>query len=218
MPSATPTAADLQNLLHRTIDLHDALATAVGESVHVGNRRDLLAQGTTSVVHEHGFAILALVREGQLASAAVLLRAQFEALVRALWLHYCAEDTWIERYFAAVQAEPRKDPNIARGMEEMLGDLESGAPARITQLLRPLKTAAWGPLNSFVHSGVHAIVHQHLGPTPDFAVPTLLNSNGLTGMAAMLTAVMSGEPERVHAVASAQHAHLDCLPPIALPP
>ena len=58
-------------------------------------------------------SIAVLVDMDNVASAIVLLRAQFEAIVRALWLHDVATDDWIERYFEAVKANPLKDPNFS---------------------------------------------------------------------------------------------------------
>ena len=99
----------------------------------------------------------------------------------------------------------------------MLTDLASRAPPAIASMLQPLKDGVWGPLNSYVHSGIHPIVHQHVGVSVEFALATLRNANGLTGMAAMLAAELSGNPQRVVSVLNAQHAHLDCLPPMTAP-
>jgi hypothetical protein len=209
---------ELAHALDCSLDFFGALAEALDESVEIASRRSLLAQGTASAALEHGFSIVTLVQGGQLASASVLLRAQFEAVVRALWLHYCADDAWIEKYFAAVKANPTKDPGLSRGMDDMLADIAARAPAALANMLKPLKQGAWGPLNSYVHSGIHAVVHQHAGPTTDFALSTLRNGNGLAGMAATLSAIMTGDNEMMRAVVAAQHAHLDCLPPLETPP
>ena len=177
----------------------------------------MLALGTASTALEHGIAILSTVQGGQLASASVLLRAQFEAVTRALWLHYCAEDRWIEDYFTTLRDNPARDPSNKIKMDEMLVVLHSRAPAAIARMLQPLKQSAWGPLNSYVHSGIHAVLHQHVDMTEDFADSTLRNGNGLAGMAAMLIAVSSGESDLIHAVAQIQLDHLDCLPPLNPP-
>ena len=99
-------------------------------------------------------------------------------------------------------------------MDEMLKDLDPKAPRGVASRLQPLKDGACGPLNSYVHSGIHAVVHQHAGVSVDFALATLRNANGLTGMAALLSADLSGDPEQVVKVIEAQYAHLDCLPPL----
>jgi hypothetical protein len=208
------TDTDLAHVLDVSARYYEALANALGDTVEIDSHRNLLAQGTVSVVLEHGVSILSLVERGFLASATVLLRAQFEAIVRALWLHYCADDTWIERYFAAVRKNPAKDPNISRGMDDMLADITARAPTALANMLQPLKQSAWGPLNSYVHSGIHAIVHQHAGAPAEFSIATLRNSNGLSGMAATLTSILTQNRDTMLAVTAIQHEHLDCLPPL----
>jgi len=204
---------ELTRALQASVEYYGELESVLGEKQDVTSHRDLLTQGTIGIVFEHGISIIVLVEANHLASASVLLRAQFEALVRALWLHYVADDAWIEKYFAKVQADPRKDPNISRGMDDMLKDLAEKADPAIARKLVPLKDGAWGPLNSYVHTGIHPIVQQHVGYSPDFAMPTLRNSNGLTGMAALLAADLSGSRPMMMAVIGIQHAHADCLPP-----
>ena len=209
---------DLDHVVAVSLHFYDALAEILGESVGTTTHRSMLALGTASTALEHGIAILSTVQGGQLASASVLLRAQFEAVTRALWLHYCAEDRWIEDYFATLRDNPARDPSDKIKMNQMLNDLSASAPPPVAAMLQPLKQAAWGPLNSYVHSGIHAVIHQHVDPTENFADSTLRNGNGLAGMAAMLIAVSSGESDLARAVAEIQLDHLDCLPPLNPPP
>ena len=186
----------------------------LGDTLDVESRRDLLTQGSCSVALEHGRSIVVLVDMESVGSAIVLLRAQFEAIVRALWLHGVATDEWIEDYFAAVKANPLKDPNSSPPMSEMLSALADSQHAPAARMLNPLKEAAWGPLNSYVHSGIHPILQHHMGYPPEYAIQVLRNSNGLSGMAATLMAMMTDNVDTVMAVRNAQLAHLDCLPPI----
>ena len=211
-PSAHP---ELARALESSVAYYAALDDILGDRQEIGSHRDLLTQGTIGTTLEHGISIVLLVEATQLASASVLLRAQFEALVRALWLHFVADDAWAEKYLARVQAEPHKDPGNSRSMDEMLKDLATMARPGIASKLQPLKDATWGPLNSYVHSGIHPIVHQHGGVSAEFALATLLNANGLTGMAAMLAAETLGDQQKVLSILDTQLAHLDCLPPLA---
>jgi hypothetical protein len=211
-PSAHP---ELAQALESSVAFYAALDDILGGKTEIGSHRELLTQGTIGTTLEHGISIVLLVEANQLASASVLLRAQFEALVRALWLHFAADDAWIEKYFAALQADPSKDPGNSLSMDKMLQHLAAKAPRGIASKLQPLKDAAWGPLNSYVHSGIHPIVHQHAGVSVEFALATQRNANGLTGMAAMLAAEAFGDQRQVLSVLDAQYAHLDCLPPIS---
>ena len=107
--SPSPPAPGLPALLTRSAKFYQALHAILGDTREVDTHRDLLTQGSCSVALEHGRSITVLVEMENVASAIVLLRSQFEAVVRALWLDGIATDEWIERYFTAVKANPLQD-------------------------------------------------------------------------------------------------------------
>ncbi len=211
VPSDAP---DLTALLALSADLYQSLHAILGDTLEVESRRDLLTQGTCSVAIEHGVSVCVLVEMENVASAIVLQRAQFEAVVRSIWLHDVATTEWIDRYFTAVKANPLKDPTCSPPMSEMLSALADSRHAPAARMLNVLKDAAWGPLNSYVHSGIHPIIQHHAGFPPKYAIQVLKNSNGLAGMAATLMAMQTRDVDTVMAVRNAQLAHLDCLPPL----
>jgi len=213
-PNATPNAPDLTALLARTADFYVALHAVLGDRLEVDTRRDVLAQGSCGIALEHGASIGALLELDNVASAIVLLRAQVEALVRALWFDGVATDDWIDRYFEAVKTHPTKDPNLTPSVTEMLAAITNSKHAPAARMLITLKEAAWGAFNSYVHSGIQAIVHAHVDVPTHYAIQTLQTSNGLSGMAALLMAMMTDDVDTVLAVRNAQLAHLDCLPPL----
>lgn len=210
-PDAAP---DLDHVLLGSLDFYQALHGALGDSLEVETHRDFLTQGVCSVAMEHGISVCILVEAGNVVSAIALQRPQFEAVVRALWLHAIATDEWIERYFTAVKANPMKDPNFSPQVSEMLEALSATPHAPAVRMLMALKDTAWGPMNSYVHSGIHPVVQHHAGFPPEYAIQTLRNSNGLSGMAATLMAIMTGDARIATGVRDAQLSHLDCLPPI----
>ena len=199
-------------MLTRSADFYDALRAVLGDSLDVHTRRELLAQGCSGAALEHGASICALLELDNVTSA--LLRAQVEAVVRALWLHGVATDDWIDNYFAAVRANPHKDPNLTPSVAEMLVAIPQSQHAPAARMLSSLKDAAWSAFNSYVHSGMQTIVHSHVDVPLAYAVQALQTSNGLSGMAALLMAMLTDDVDIVMAVRNAQLAHLDCLPPI----
>jgi hypothetical protein len=97
---------------------------------------------------EHGFAILVLVDEDLCGSALALIRLQFEAYIRGLWLAQCASDSELDK------AGRDKFPPI----EGMIASLEK--PGLIDgAFLSTIKGGAWKPLNSLTHTG-----YQQIGP------------------------------------------------------
>jgi len=190
-----PDAPDLAAVLARSADLYRALHAVLGDTLEVETHRDLL-------------------EIANLASAIVPQRPQMEAVLRALWMHDVATDDWIEKYFNALKANPNKDPNCAPKVPDMLDDLAKTRHLPAVRMLNQLKDAAWGPMNSYVHSGIHPIVHQHVDVPPWYAIQILLNSNGLSGMAATVMAILTGNEHIAVAVRQVQLDHLDCLPPL----
>jgi hypothetical protein len=85
-------------------------------------------------------------------------------------------------------------------------------------MLIELKRGAWKPMNSYVHGGVHPVMQFHLGYPPEYATQTVLNANGLSAMAAMVLAIMSGDEAITKGIREIQLAYLDCLPPLVAPP
>lgn len=100
-------------------------------------------------------------------------------------------------------------------MDDMLAAISRNAPGSVGRMLGELKAGAWKPLNSYVHGGIHPLTQHHRGYSKEYALQTLRNSNGLATMAAMLLAVMSGQPDITAAIRDTQLEHLDCLPPLA---
>jgi hypothetical protein len=66
-----------------------------------------------------------------------------------------------------------------------------------------------------VHFGMQAIVHCDANVPLTWSVQVLQTSNGLSGMAALLMAMMTDDIDTVMVMRNAQLAHLDCLPPMA---
>jgi hypothetical protein len=160
------------------------------------------------------FSVRVLVTLESLTSAAALLRVQFETVTRALWLHFAASEHRIDKLAELIVNRSLKEPANAPGMKDMLDALETTAPPEVARMLNELKKGAWGPLNSYIHAGIHPLMQAHHGYPPEYAIQTLRNANGLSSMAAMLMAVLSGDGNITRQVREIQLAHLECLPPL----
>lgn len=213
-----PSTKSLEELLHRTAELHQALVghlapAEFGESLHTH-----LTLSTAQVALEHGVSVAALVEAGHLSSANAILRAQLEATIRAAWLLYVASDEWMVGYVEKARQNPMKDPGSAPAIDEMIRGIERKAaeglaPSAVAPQLRTFKEGAWGPLNSFVHSGIHPTTLQATGYPLDGALGTLMNANGLCVVCAMLIAVLSGDGNLTTGMNRIQSLFFDCCPP-----
>jgi hypothetical protein len=170
---------------------------------------------TVVLAIEHGVSVVTLIEAGHLSSANAVLRTQLEATVRSAWLLYVATDEWIIDYVEKAKRSPLKDPDGVPKIGEMIQQIEQKAseglaPIAIAPQFRVFKELAWGPLNSFVHSGIHPTMFQATGYPLDGALNTVKNANGLGVICGMLIAVLSGSQALVAGMNGIQAAFLDC--------
>nr|WP_230597897.1 hypothetical protein [Xanthomonas vasicola] len=143
----------------------------------------------------------------------VVHRAQFEALVRAVWVLYSASDTEV----ACLQEEltPTSESVAARlpMASKMLLALEA-----VTQAADPLhafvefKKYSWAALNSFVHAGAHALHRLRTGFPLELVEVVVKQSNALVVMTHMQLAITTGSQDAVHWVATTADGFSDVLP------
>ena len=200
-----------ENLLEQSDRFEEALKECLSQIVFGTSPRSLITSSMCILALEHGGSLRQLIRHGAPSSALALFRCQFEIVVRATWTTFAAEDDWLCKFTAPIHTldEPVRSPS----MDEMLKSIAQKAPRKANELLNGLKAAAWKPLHSYVHGGVRPIAENLIGYKPEFIRNTILNSNGLTAMAALVMADLV--PDKTHArrVVEIQYKYLDCLPP-----
>jgi hypothetical protein len=206
---------DVARCASESDQLYRSLAECLKNIEPDGTPRAQLALAMSTIAIEHGVSQRVLVELENVASAVALLRVQFETETRALWFHFSATDQRLSKIAELIAARSLNEPTNVPGMNDMLEDLDRTAPPEIARMLSALKDGAWGPLNSYVHAGIHPLMQAHHGYPPEYALQTLRNANGLSTMAAMLMAVLSGDRNITRQVREIQLAHLQCLPPLA---
>lgn len=192
---ATP---NFQSLLARSYRLHDALDDAIGDlAVAEGDLRASVTLEALEVAMQHGAAVRCLLAEGLGVSAIGVARMQYEAVLRAAWASFAAEDAQL-----AILAAPLTPGSLERANKkpvmaaEQLAALEaSPAPAELKRALREVRTSAWDVMNSNAHAGLHAL-RRHDGSLEQELTVTLRISNGFAYLAAMLMVGIGHAPQR----------------------
>lgn len=215
---ATPQA--LARALARADELDKALMSAIDAAhfrAYDDSARIAASVSAASVALEHGRALRALVADGLPTAALSLMRLQHEALTRALWLLYAADDIAISKLTAPLSKEAEVAAGKLPMMAEMLKHLGTKpAAAKALIGLHAFKDNNAASLNSYVHGGIHALQRQAQGYPAPLIVGALRNCNGLMVMTAMMLAILTGRQPLVHAVSLLQATFADDLPP-ALP-
>jgi hypothetical protein len=191
------------------VELHAFLADTPPVISHP---RFQASESACLVALEHWDAVRGLLGSGILASGAVVHRAQYEALVRSIWLLYGASDEQIEKHFSRLSRETEQTGKNIPLVAEMLRHLSSRAPKEAYEPLLEFKEVSWGPLNSFVHTGRHAIRRNHEGYPADLVAGILQNCNGLGVFTCMQAVMLSGQPQLQKDVIEIGDRHRECVP------
>lgn len=211
----------LEHMLHRSNALHERLDELLGDADFDGSPRGESALGMCLVAMEHATAMRALMALRLPSSAVGLMRLQFEALTRAMWLLYAASDAAIDKLLAPLTLQNEQAAKNLPGASEMIEQIGKrvgqGAPAAAHQMLSHFKDVTWHGMNSFVHGGIHPLRRSADGFPVDLALQVLRSSNGLTTMNGMTMAVLTGDEAVAKPVSKIQPAFADCLPDLLKP-
>jgi len=169
-------------------------------------------QIAASLALRHGAAVRSLIPEGFGPSAAVVLRSQYEATLRSVWLCYCADEASTRAFTTELLAEDAGFDKALPQAAAMLAALEGKAPPAVFASLANFRTQSWAALNSFVHAGLHPIKRHGEGLPLPLARDLLRSSNGLCVIASMQAGVAAGSQDLVSAVRRAQERFSDCCP------
>jgi len=200
----------MEQLLDRSTDMCGSFAVVLSHIPYEVTKRSAIVSSLCSLGLEHGYALRMLIASEAPSSALALFRCQFEVVTRATWTAFAAKEEWVSDFTTPVEglAEPVKSPS----MDEMLKNITASAPPKASRELSLLKDAVWKPLHSYVHGGVRPVAETLTGYESDFLRKTVLNSNGLSAMAAMVLAGLSADTQPLMEIVRLQHEYIDCLP------
>jgi hypothetical protein len=161
---------------------------------------------------EHAESVKILIASGNFTSAMGVLRLQYEAFVRAVWLLYAATDSWTSKLMEELTQDSVRKANNLPLLSKMLEKLEGNAPTELLNSILEFKEYSWKPLSSFIHGGIHAIHRHNKGYPAPLLVQTLKASNGLSLMVGMLVVILSGDKSQSGKMAKLQVEYIKCLP------
>ncbi len=173
--------------------------------------RSNLSRTMCSVSLEHAESTKMLLAAGNFTSALGLLRLQYEALVRAIWVYYAASDGLVEKLSADLTAESARKANKLPMLSEMLQKMEGKAPKNALDPLLEFKEYSWKPLSSYVHGGIHAINRHSKGYPVALIKQILVGSNSVNGMTGYFLAILTGNAEIAKEFRKSFWQYKDCL-------
>jgi len=202
----------INSLLSRSAELESKLLEFFALTPFDDSERVMASRVMCSVAFEHAESAKMLISGGNLTSATGLVRLQYEALVRAMWLLYAASDTAVSKLTSELTQEAADRANKLPMLSEMLEKLQGKAPQEPVNMLLEFREYSWKPLSSFVHGGIHAI-HRHSKGYPLTLLEQMVRiSNGVSVMVGMLLVILHGGGEQRGKMPKIQREFADCLP------
>ena len=210
-----PSTKNLDEILRRSDALDEAAIDLLGPETYQtfdASTRISASFGACVLSLEHARGLRALIVAGFPTSAIGLMRLQYEALTRSVWLLYGASDGAVEKLQMPLTPDAEKKANKLPMLAEMLSAIDGKAPPVATQMLTQFKDVTAGALNSFVHGGIHPLHRQREGYPLPLLVQVVRSSNGLFVMSGMMLATLSGNADLLRNMSGIQPAFIDCLP------
>jgi Family of unknown function (DUF6988) len=202
----------INSLLSRSAELESKLLELLALAPFDDSERIAASRIICSIAFEHAESAKILISAGNLTSATGLVRLQYEALARAMWLLYAAPDTEVSKLTSELTQESAHRANRLPMLSEMLEKLQGKAPQESLNMLLEFKEYSWKPLSSFIHGGIHAI-HRHSKGYPLPLLEQMVRiSNGVSVMVGMLLVILHGGGEQRGKMPRIQSEFADCLP------
>jgi len=101
-----------------------------------------------------------LIASGNFTSAIGLLRLQYEAFVRAIWLYYAASDVAVTKLMTELTTKSARRSQKLPMLSEMLIKLDGKAPQVVLDQLLEFREYSWKPLSSYIHGGIQRRVRE----------------------------------------------------------
>lgn len=210
------------DMLDRSNELHERLLALLADAEFDTSPREAAALGLCLLAQEHATAMRALLAIDLPTSAVSLMRLQFEAVTRSLWVLFAASDAQVEKLTAPLTLESERAAKNLPSLATMIDEIgqrcgPSQAATAAHAMLLQFRQVCSRALNSFVHGGLHALRRCTDGFPSPLILDVLRNSNGLLTMTGMTMAILSGNAAIARAISRIQPEFADCLPQLLAP-
>jgi hypothetical protein len=203
---------ELDLLIRRSDEFEEDLFSLFEGYSFQSNNKSKAVIAMCNLALEHGSSLRELIRIHLPTSAIALLRLQYEAIVRAIWVLYAASETATAKLIAPLTKESEKAANNSLpSFSTMMNEIRKRGPSGVHRLLTEFRDYSWRPLNSFVHSGIHAVNRHRQGYPTSLLMQSIRQSNNLTHMSGVSLACLLEDAQLNFSVASLFKKYADCL-------
>jgi hypothetical protein len=163
------------------------------------------------IVQEHAAALRLLIEQGMGNSALSLMRVLYDAVVRQMWAGYCATPEQLKLLNSTMSQVTFQNSLKLPGTHKMLEQLEKDGPEPLFRQLNEFRTYSSKPLNSVVHSSLHALSIARSGLPAVVADTIVKQSNNLLHMSGYQITLLTQCVEAHEAMLAISKEFEDCL-------
>lgn len=219
MPNGTATSPETDaggsDELSRMLAASEALDADVYSLLESGwntsSQRRVICMAYCKAAMEHAISQRVLIGGGLHGTALSIIRLHFESTIRAAWVLHGAKEDWLVKFSAPVPLGELSEPQMGPPIPAMLDAIGAIAPEAAFELRRINETVK--VMHSFVHGGVHLVVHALRGYPPEKLVSVLQNRNLLLLMLSNVIVAASQRDTLRGAVRELMDRHRGCMPP-----
>jgi len=204
---------DIDSALEDSAALAEELLALIDLPLFDDSPKLQLADTACSLALEHWHAVRLQLTAGLLPSALVVHRAQFEAIVRSIWLTYCASESEVSKLTTTLNLESEQAAKNISQIQNMMEAIAKSAPPQAYAALARFKDHSWKALNSYAHAGIHPLRRHAEGYPAALAHSVLCNANGLALFCGMQAVVLSGLQPLQRQVLDLGAKYPSCMPP-----
>lgn len=206
----------MDELLENSRRLLSELNPIITHGPSLDNKRYAGSWVMCDVAIEHAHSLQNLMNTGNYTSAVSMLRLQFDALTRSVWLLWGATESKVDRIMQDLSVETANADNGLPSHAEMIKQIDGKAPAEATRMLREFRDVTWKASSSYVHGGIHAMKRHSEGYPITLLKQIIVNSNGLLMLSAVHMATMTGNAHVVKDIVRLRDSYRDILPKLNL--
>ena len=201
----------LEKILSRSAELENELLRFFDHKQVSTLARDQTTYTMCSIAFEHARSVRILMDVGNFTSALGMTRLQYEALVRAMWVFHAASESLISKLSDELTPESAKAASKMPMLSEMLIQIEKSAPKRAYEMLYEIKTQSWSAMNSYTHSGIHAVSRRKEGYPLALLINCIKHSNNMSALATILYAILTRNNAIAYVLDKVHHDFEDCI-------
>ena len=206
----------MNEIFHESERLVRALLAIVEPSA-IDSERARIADTACSLSIEHWHAVRGLLELELLPSALVVHRAQFESLVRCVWLTWSAREEDLAKLTATLDLESEQAAKNMPTVALMMQAIQEKAPPAAYAALNLFKEHNWKALNSYTHAGIHPLRRHADGYPTALTHDVLRNTNGVGVMSCMQAVVLNRKQPLQKDILTIAARHPICIPPMTRP-